>query len=169
MTNRAPVAGQISMFAEEERKDRDRYMLEKALKYTIWQSAFRIRAFAALTYPQFQQYAHLYIRHELENSGWSLAGSYSGFADANAAGLSVWDYEAQPFSRRKYTWPACVKTIREMIDAGDWLLKDEEFEIGRIVEIYHCLPYPRSQRPYPKEAWEGLPSEKDVWDNRAAL
>ena len=56
-----------------------------------------------------------------------------------------------------------------MIEEGEWLLKDEEFEIGHIVEVYHGLPYPRSRRKYPETAWGVVVSEKEVWDNRGNL
>lgn len=162
------IAGQISLFAEEDDAERDRYMLRMALKYGGFEGA-RVRIFAALTFPQFQQYAHLFLQHEMENGGGTIPGQHRGYRKGEASGLTVTCYETQPFSSRKYTWKACAKEIREMIDEGEWLLKDEEFEIGRIVDVYHGLPYPRSRLKYPETAWGVVVSEKEIWDHRADL
>lgn len=168
MSGMAEIKGQISMFEEEKNEERDRYMLRMALKYGGVEG-YRIRVYAALTFPQFQQYAHLFLQHERENGGGSLPGQYRGYSTADASGLTVTCWETKPHTSRKYTWKACVKVIREMIVEGEWLLKDEEFEIGHIVEVYHGLPYPRSRGKYPETAWGVVVSEKEVWDNRGNL
>lgn len=151
---------QISMFEAEADEDRDRYMLEKALRYGHGHyQGYRVRVFAALTYPKFQEYAHLFLQRERENGGGTIPGSYDGMCSADATGFTVTCFETRPFTSKKYSWKACVKVIRQLIEEDRWLLKNEEFEVGRIVNMFDGLPYPRARLSYPECAW-GVDTEQ---------
>lgn len=159
-------AGQISLFEDQDAVERDRYLLRQALRHGGW-SGYRVRVLAAFTYPHFQQYAHLYLQHEMQNSGGTVPGSCTAFMDCTAAGLRILCTQPET-SERRYTWRQCVPVIRELIDQDEWLTKSEEMEVGHIVEKYGGLPYPRSRLQYPEAAWNE-PTETQIYENRGSL
>lgn len=151
---------QVSMFEDYEAAEREPYLLRQTLRYGNGHfGGFRIRVFAALTYDHFQQYASLFLRRELENGGGTIPGSVHAFVTCTARALTVQDREGIAPTERKYAYPVCVDVIRQMIEDDEWLTRTEEIEVGRIVNEYGGLPYPRARLRYPECAW-GVDTEQ---------
>lgn len=147
------LPGQISLFddmPEPETPD----PLREIMLLTMWEGA-HVRILAALSYPGFGVYALDYLKAEYETCGHSVAG---GFVDFRRSGIRHVAYRhGAPPVERVYTWKAALGMIRKLIDAGEYLTREEEREVERIVQAYGLLPYPLPHRKYPESAWEGRP------------
>lgn len=139
------LAGQMDMFSMLRRFD----PLDDLVR-RIQHEGARLRIFAALTFPHFQQYADRWMRHEY------TGGVYSSFA---SAGYSL-EYSAKGATctvdgeEYTFTWAQMVARARELILEPDWLSREEE----RIVnDLRGELPYPYPCSSYPAEAWHSAP------------
>ena len=147
------LPGQISLFddmPEPETPD----PLREIMLLNMYEGA-HVRILAALSYPGLGVYARDYLKAEYETCGHSVAG---GFVDFRRHGIRYTTYRhgALPVER-VYTWTEALNMIRKLIDAGEYLTREEEREVERIVQAYGLLPYPRPHRKYPEGAWEGMP------------
>ena len=147
------TAQQLSMFDLLEPSD----PLAGALRRGTYEG-YRLRAFAALTYPAFQQYADRWLCRELSGTGgyagWMGGGCHHDFSPS---GIRIRDYRHG--TEQRYTWPAAVRRLRQLIEEPDWLSREDERLVDHLMLEAGRLPYPRACCRYPEDAW-GEPPEK---------
>ena len=139
------MQGQMDMFAllcEDEPLD--------DLVRRIQHKGARLRIFAALTFPHFQQYADMWMREEYTGGVYSAFCS-GGYRLKYEAGGAVWSADGE---EHRFTWKQMANRARELIEEPDWLSREEEWIVNN---LRGELPYPYPCVSYPEDAWQSAP------------
>lgn len=140
------ITGQISIFDLVETD-----WLAEALRGGGY-DGFRLRLFAALTYPAFQQYAENFLAREYGADTYhGRSGKDGRFYEFRRDGVHV--RILREHTETRYTWKQAVEKARELIEEDGWLSRDEERTVDELMRTLGRLPYPRACMAYPENAW----------------
>ena len=145
------LPGQISFF-DDPPEPAD--PLREIMRLEMSEGA-HLRILAALAFPGFGSYAREYLIAEYGDCGHSLDG---GFVDFRRSGIRHMIYRrGAPPVERIYPWGDALRRVRELINDGEYLTREEERQMEAIIQARGRLPYPRPFTRYPEGAFDGTP------------